>query len=253
MMRLGAVIGGTLVAFAVVLAGCERGTSPTATSKPAQTAASTQPTADEMANVRELVQNLGQRGSEALPAGHPPIGNRPDKPTMPELPTTSRASVTLKYTAPDTWQKEPPKGPLRVDQYRLPRAPGDLEDAELAVFGSNIGGGVEANVQAWRGQFSLPDGQPIPDEGVVLQRLDVNDLKITVVDIAGRYTPRAMMPEAAPPASKDGYRMLGAIVETPGGARFFKAIGPAETIGNHREEFIEFLRSMTAVPSSALQ
>jgi len=252
MMRLGAVIGGTLVAFAVVLAGCERGTLPTATSQPAQTAASTQPTADEMANVRELVQNLGQRGSEALPAGHPPIGNRPDKPTMPELPTASRPTVTLKYAAPDTWQKEPPKGPLRVDQYRLPRAPGDPEDAELAVFGSNIGGSVEANVQAWRGQFSLPDGQPIPDEGVVLQTLDVNGLKITVLDIAGRYTPRAMMP-GAPPPPKDGYRMLGAIVETPGGPWYFKAIGPAETIGNHREEFIEFLRSMTVVQSSALQ
>jgi hypothetical protein len=244
MKRLGPVVIGMLTIATALLSGCERSEEPTTTSKPPQTAAaSTQPSADEMANVRELVQNMDQRGAANLPAGHPPIGNPPEKPTMPELPTAPQPAVKLQYTPPDTWQKEPVKSAMRHDQYRLPRAEGDPEDGELAVFGAGVGGGIAANVQRWRGQFSTPDGQPLPDEAVVQQTLEVGGLKITVVDIAGRYNTGGMMP-GAPAEPKDDYRMLGAIVETPGGLWYFKAVGPANTIGQHRDAFMEFLRSM---------
>jgi hypothetical protein len=244
MMRLGIVAIGVAPA-AMLLSGCER-TAPVPASQPAGTtsAPSSQPCADEMANVRELMQNLGQRGSEGLPPGHPPIGDMAERPTMPEMPPSSRSAVNLEYTAPDTWQKEAPHGMFRREQYRLPRAAGDSEDGELAVFGGGIGGGVEANVQMWRSQFTLPDGQPIPDEGVVRQTLDVNGLDVTVVDIAGRYRGRAMMLGTSAPAAKDSYRMLGAIVETPGRPWYFKAVGPAETIAQHREEFMDFLHTL---------
>ncbi len=244
MKRLGLIVTSMLTIATVLLSGCERSEEPTTASKPPPAAAaSTQPSADEMANVRELVQNMDQRGTANLPAGHPPIGNLPEKPTVPELPTASRPTVSLKYTPPDTWQKEPVKSTMRHDQYRLPRAAGDPEDGELAVFGAGVGGSVEANVQRWRGQFTTPDGQPVPDDAMVRQLLEVNGLKITVVDTAGRYNAGSMMP-GAPASARDSYRMLGAIVETPGGPWYFKAVGPANTIGQHRDAFMEFLRSM---------
>lgn len=245
MMQRNVLLASALAVAAGLWSGCERSDQPASTAQPAPSAsASTQPTSDEIANVREVVDRLGQRSMDALPAGHPPIGPAADGPLMPDLPPTTGPAVKLIYTAPDTWQQEPVRGPLRVDQYRLPRAPGDAEDAELTVFGSNIGGGVEANVQFWRGQFSLPDGQPIPDVAVVRQTIEVNELTITLVDIAGRFQPRAMMPGAPAPAPQDGYRMLGVIVETPGGPWYFKAVGPAETIGRHRAAFVEFLHTM---------
>jgi hypothetical protein len=206
----------------------------------------TQPTAEDVANVRELVRDLGQRGSENLPAGHPPVAGMGEKPVLPELPVASKPAVKLTYTPPETWQKEPVKGPLRYEQYRLPRAPGDTEDAELVVS-TGIGGGLALNLARWRGQFSLPNGQPVPDEGVVQQTLEANGLRITVVDIAGRYNAGAMM-TGMPSTPKDNYRMLGAIVETAGGLWYFKALGPAETIGVHRDEFLAFLHTIEAEP-----
>ena len=48
-----------------------------------------------------------------------------------------------------------------------------------------------------------------------------------------------------PPATeKDNYRMLAAIVETPNGPWYFKALGPAATMDAHRAEFLSFLHTM---------
>ncbi len=242
MMRSCVTAAGLLVAAAILLTGCER-TSPPPASQPAPpTSAPSQPRGDELANLRGL--DHGPRAADELPPGHPPIGDMAERPTMPELPATSRPALALAYTAPDTWQKEAPRSMLRLEQFRLPHAEGDAEDGELAVFGGGIGGGVDANVQMWRAQFALPDGQAIPDEGVVQQTLAVNNLKITVVDIAGRYSGRSMAPGTSAPAAKEDYRMLGAIVETPSGPWYFKAVGPLRTIAAHREEFMDFLRTI---------
>jgi hypothetical protein len=197
--------------------------------------------------VRELVKELGQRGSDNLPAGHPPIAGMGEKPVMPELPAASKPAVNLTYAPPDTWQKEPVKSGLRYDQYRLPRIEGDAEDGELAVFSAGVGGTIALNIARWRSQFTLPDGKPIPDEGVVQQLLESNGLKVTLVDIAGRYNPGAMM-TGMPSGPKDNYRMLGAIVETSAGPWYFKAVGPAETMGHHRDDFLAFLQTMRVAP-----
>jgi hypothetical protein len=239
--RVVAVSG--LVAAVSLLSGCERTVPPASQPAPGTSTPSSQPGSSETANLRGLTQERGPRGPAELPPGHPPIGEMTERPTLPELPATSRP-VQLEYTVPDTWQKEAPQGMLRLEQYRLPRADDDLEDGELAVFGGGIGGSVEANVQMWRSQFTLPDGQPIPDDAVVRQTLEPHGLTITLVDIAGRYSGRSMRPGTSAPAPKETYRMLGAIVETPGGPWYFKAIGPAHTIAAHRDEFMDFLRSL---------
>jgi hypothetical protein len=222
-----------------VFAGCERGSppSPPATTQPA----ATQPTATELASVRSFVQDAASQGSQNLPAGHPLIGDAAAG-IMPPVPPAPAPPLDLKYTAPDAWQPQPPSSSLRAAQYRLPRVATDGEDGELAVFSTGIGGTVEDNVSRWRKQFSTPDGQPVPDEAFVQQSFEANGLNITVVDVAGRYS--AAMATGAAAEAKGGYRMLAAIVETPRGPRYFKAVGPAATIGAHRDAFIEMLRAL---------
>lgn len=234
------VIMNVLALTALCSPGCERGAPP---AKPTSTQpAGTQPTASEMANVREFMQVNSPRGAAALPQGHPPVGDTAARPTT--LPAElSRPPVPLKYAAPETWQREPVKSGMRIDQYRLPRAEGDTEDAELAVT-ANIGGGIEANIERWRAQFSSADGGPVPDSAFAREQLEApQGLKITLVDVTGRYAGAAMGSPGAS-AAKENYRMLAAIVETPGGPWFFKATGPAATIGKHRQAFVEFLRTM---------
>jgi len=61
----------------LALSACERSAPPPpATPAAPATAGSTRPTADELANVRQFVQDTTPRRTEALPAGHPPIGDR---------------------------------------------------------------------------------------------------------------------------------------------------------------------------------
>jgi hypothetical protein len=247
-MRAGVIATAVLAAALLLPVGCERTNPSPAQPVPATSAPSTRPSGEALTNLGGLAQ---ERGFPELPPGHPPVGPMTEMPTMPELPTASRPAAQLDYTVPDTWQKETPRGMLRLAQYRLPRADDDPEDGEVAVFGSGIGGSIDAIVQMWRSQFTQPDGQPIPEDAVVRQTLEAGGMQITVVDIAGNYSARSMMPGASAPAPKDGYRMLAAIVETPAGPWYFKATGPAHTIAAHREEFMNLLRSIKAKPAEA--
>ena len=228
----------------VTLGGCEREERPAAPAKTTQTTAATsKPTDAELANIRQTMQEQTPRGNEALPPGHPPLdAGAPQMPPMEGVPPVQGG---LKYTAPATWEKEAVKSAMRVDQFKLPRAEGDSEDGELAVFGTNIGGGIEPNIERWRGQFTGADGQPVPESAMTRQTFDANGLKVTFVDVTGRYNAGAMMgaPAAGP---KDNFRLFGAIVETPAGPWYFKATGPAATMEKHREEFMQFLHSMGA-------
>lgn len=233
------------LALGLALTACER-QSPPATSANT-TPAATQPTAEDLAAVRSMnkpqATAAGQRttADQSLPVGHPPMDGRS---AAMKMPPPRAGAANLKYTAPATWEKQPVRSNLRADQYKLPRVEGDAEDGELAVFTAGIGGGPEANIERWKGQFTTPDGQPIPPEAFVREEFEANGLKITLVDIAGRFNAGAMAMAGSAAGPKDNYRMLGAIVETPDGPWFFKATGPSATMGAHRAEFVEFLKSM---------
>ncbi len=241
MTRLGAMLACAGAFCWTLTAGCERN-APSGSSG-ATSAHSSQPTSEEAAaNLRALVAQSAADQPNALPPGHPRLDGGAGGMHPASAATTQPHGLV--YAAPPAWVRETPRSNVRADQYRWPRAAGDAEDGDLAVFASGIGGSVDDNVARWRAQFSTAEGQPIPDEAFVRQTLEANGLKITLVDVAGRYSAGMAMPGGPEPAAKDGYRLLGAIVETPAGPWFFKAVGPAATVGAHREEFVEFLKSM---------
>lgn len=128
---------------------------------------------------------------------------------------------------------------MRLATYQIPPAPGDQDSAECAVyyFGAGQGGGVQANIDRWIGQFQGSKAAPKVDKRTI------SGLKVTTVDVSGAYNgmggPRA--PEGPP---KQGYRLLGAIVEGPQGSVFFKFTGPAKTVAANQSEFEKMLSSL---------
>jgi hypothetical protein len=138
----------------------------------------------------------------------------------------------LHWTAPSNWKSQGER-PMRLATYSVP------EGAECGVyyFGQGQGGGVDANIDRWVGQFQQPQGKP------KVERRNIHGLKITTVDVSGSYTgmggPRA--PEGPP---KQGYRLLGAVVEGPQGSLFFKFIGPAKTVAQNQPAFDKLLSSL---------
>ncbi len=152
-------------------------------------------------------------------------------------------AATLTFSAPAGWKASGPSSSMRVAQFALPRAAGDSADADLVVyyFGGS-GGTVEANIERWLGQMQQPDGRP---SSAVAKRdtRTVNGLKVTLVDVSGRYVAE-MTPGAAPRHNSPDFRLRAAVIETPNGPYFIKLTGPARTIAAADKAFEQFLGSV---------
>src|SRR5207253_2115585 len=103
----------------------------------------------------------------------------------------------------------------RKASYEVPRAGGDGEDGELAVFyfGRGEGGSIDANVERWIAQFN-----GVKPSDVKRADRKANGLSEHTVELAGG-TYASGMP-GGPTTPKTGYSLLGAIVETPSGPYF---------------------------------
>jgi hypothetical protein len=126
---------------------------------------------------------------------------------------------------------------MRAATYTIPPAKGDPEPAECGVFffGSGQGGSVEDNVARWVGQF---EGGPKPTRS----KRTVSGLAVTSVDVSGTYLSGGPMTTVK--TRKEGFRLLGAIVEAPEGNVFFKLTGPAATVKAAGPEFEAMIASL---------
>src|SRR5258705_6457536 len=101
--------------------------------------------------------------------------------------TAASSQGELKYKVPEGWVVEHPASSMRAAQYKLPKADGDTEDANLVLyyFGQGQGGSTEANIDRWINQMQQPDGRP-SREKAKSETMTVNGLKVTTVDVAGK-------------------------------------------------------------------
>ena len=75
-----------------------------------------------------------------------------------------------------------------------------------------------------------------------LSKVIVHGLPVTTIDVSGEYSGVAG-PSAAAPVPVSGYRLLGAIVEGPGGNVFIKFTGPAKTMAANQAKFQQLIDS----------
>ncbi len=139
------------------------------------------------------------------------------------------------WTVPSRWESKPASG-MRAATYLIPAASGDSEGAECAVF-KNIGGGVQANIDRWVGQFEKTADAPKQ------KKETINGFPVTTVDLTGTFKGGGPM-MSQPSGPKPNYRLLGAIVEAPEGEVFFKLTGPAKTVAAAQGEFQSLLKSL---------
>jgi hypothetical protein len=132
---------------------------------------------------------------------------------------------------------------MRRAQFALPRESGDSEDGELTVFyfGMGQGGSTEANISRWIGQVSQPDGSSSRDKAKISQS-KVSGFPMTEVDVSGTLK-ASTMPGVRQRPARPGYRLLGAVLESPQGPWFFKLVGPQKTISRWDDSFRQFISS----------
>lgn len=171
----------------------------------------------------------------------------PSAAPTPMKPAAAHASMPassgLKYIAPADWIPEKPTSSMRQAQFRLPKVAGDPEDAELAVFFfQGGGGGVQMNIDRWIGQFTKGDGSPANDVAKTTKK-EIHGIPVTTVDVTGTYM-AGMGPMLAETKAKTNFRMLAAVAEASSGPWFFKLTGPAKTIAKWEASFNAFLETI---------
>ena len=160
---------------------------------------------------------------------------------LPHSATAQQSS--LKFTVPAGWIDEERTSSMRVAQYKLPKAATDTEDASLVLyyFGPGQGGSTAANVERWIGQVKQEDGSASRDKAKE-ENIEVNGLKVVTLDVSGTYVAETA-PGSGQFLNKPGYRLRGAVVETPKGSYFLKLVGPEKTVAHWNESFLSYLRS----------
>lgn len=160
-----------------------------------------------------------------------------------EMVDIKLAEGAMNMKAPKAWSKVEPKSSMLELEFSI-AAKEETEDKPGRLTIMRAGGGVEANIARWKGQFSQPDGSSTDDHCKV-EEIEVSGMPAHIVDIKGTYADRPRM--TAPPTMRENYRMLAAIVESDKGMYFVKFYGPSATVDANAKYFNEFIKSITMV------
>ena len=112
-------------------------------------------------------------------------------------------------------------------QFKIPAGDGDSRDAELAIFNFGAGGGVDANIKRWIGQFQSKNRKVNVTTGQADQG------EYVIVEVSGIYN----QPDGPPILRKTkpvpGSRMLAVILTIPQkGVYYLKLTGSDKTVAN---------------------
>lgn len=167
---------------------------------------------------------------EPKPAAAAPAPAAPAPKAAPATPPAP-AAKQLEWDDPPGWKRVKPSSSMRRASYEIPPVKGDKAVGELNVF--ILGGDVEPNIQRWIDEFKGFDPKTLVRSDRV-----VNDMTQAVVEIPkGRFSGGMSTNTAS-----DNYGLLGAIVVTPEGLKyFFKLTGPAATLKAARAPFYKML------------
>jgi hypothetical protein len=150
----------------------------------------------------------------------------------------AETAAGVRWTPPPGWKNEGAR-PMRIATYVLPTGPNDKAECAVYFFGPGQGGTVDANIDRWKGQLLDAAGKPAKAQ---VDKKSIHGLPVTTIDSTGSYTGMGG-PMNASPTVHANYRLLGAIVEGPGGNIFLKFTGPARQVAANQKNFEQMLSS----------
>ena len=195
---------------------------------------------DGAEEARKAFEESGTRAS--LPEGHPPIEAPPEAAAPSSAPSPNEVAG-MAWTVPEHWDAQGARA-MRAATYTIHTNREGTAECAVFFFGQGQGGDVEANINRWINQFQQPDGTP-SSERATSSRSVQSGWPVTRVEVAGTYTAGMGPGQAQEPQA--GYRLLGAIIEGPEGAVFFKLTGPEMVVDESRDEFDALLASIRPV------
>ena len=125
---------------------------------------------------------------------------------------------------------------MRKATYKIPKVAGDSDDPEVSV--TQAGGGIDANIERWAGQFG-------GTKDVKRATQKVGPFNVTIVEMKGTFAGSGM-PGAPAAGPKEHWALLGAIVEGVDPPYFFKMTGPEKSVAAARADFDKLVGSLRA-------
>lgn len=162
----------------------------------------------------------------AMPTASTPAETVPQEGNLLAAPTT-KSFQGIKLTIPAGWEERPAASEFIQAEYRIPSPEGNIR-----VTFSSAGGGKEANVERWRGQFSRGTDDPEPQQETVV----IDGQEAILVELFGTF--------------RDGFGgtgeqrnwcMFGAVIPTGPVNFFVKMTGPRKAVTGQREAFRELV------------
>lgn len=153
----------------------------------------------------------------------------------------------MKSATPADWKEEAPSSKLRLTQFKLPKADGDPEDGELALFRSPGGGTIQQNLERQEKKFEIPAGKK-PQDVIKVEKIKVGPHDAIYQDITGTLLKK--FPPFDPNAKitrVPDFRQLYVIFEkTEGDGTVLYSMyltGPAKTVEKHKKAFDEWVKA----------
>lgn len=156
----------------------------------------------------------------------------------------------LKAAIPGDWKEQEvsdtAKRMGRMMHFKLPKAGDDKLDADLFVFyfGPGGGGSNEDNIKRYKTMFNPPEGKKM-DDVTKVESTKFGSVEATYVDVQGTYKFKKapFVPDAQAELRPD-HRMLAVIFESKNGPYFFRLVGPAKTVAQHKKGFDAWLKAL---------
>jgi len=138
----------------------------------------------------------------------------------------------IQFKVPAGWEQialSPAQQGMISASFKIPHAGNDVK---LTL--SSVGGGVNANLQRWSGQFQLPPGETPLQESIRVDKIDA-----VWLDLRGTFHSGL----AANSVAESGMRMIGVAIPRSPRDFYLKLTGPREQLLKVEDEFRDFVKS----------
>ncbi len=176
--------------------------------------------------------------SAFFPAGAPTSAQRFGFSPASSDGFTSAPGSSLSWQTPPGWQDAGATG-LRLANFRI--GPAGEAECYVTILGGPAGG-VALNVNRWRSQMGLEEADP--ETIAQLPKIPLLGAEAVFVDLKGSFG--GMVDDVHAPARdiREGYALLGAILQREDDTVFLKMTGPEEILQQERGNFIAFSVSL---------
>lgn len=151
---------------------------------------------------------------------------------------------SLKATPPADWKETRATNAMQYKVFQIPKADGDKDESVLTIFSFGGGGvgGLEANVQRWKGMIDPGPGKNINDVSK-LETFKVAGIDVTYFDATGTYLFKPNFNDPSNVVRKPNYRLINIYFPTADKVYTLRLVGPAKSVGAAEKGFKEWVKS----------